>query len=182
VRPAQPKGVAELSYAGSVKWEESTGPDRYRRGLYILFQRTVPYPQLATFDAPSSTLSCTRRERTNTPLQALNLMNDPVFFEVAQALAFCIMRETPREPSASGGFRDRLNYAYETTLGRLPSAREAERMGRYFDETSGNLKSNPRTVSALFPNQMEGVPQAETAAWVELSRVLLNLDEFITRE
>jgi Protein of unknown function (DUF1553)/Protein of unknown function (DUF1549)/Planctomycete cytochrome C len=182
VRPAQPKGVAELSYAGSVKWEESTGSDRYRRGLYILFQRTVPYPQLVTFDAPSSTLSCTRRERTNTPLQALNLMNDPVFFEAAQALAFRVMREAGSRSGSGASFHDRLNYAYEVTLGRQPTAREAERMGAYFDQTSRNLASKPQTVSALFPNRIEGVPQTDAAAWVELGRVLLNLDEFITKD
>jgi mono/diheme cytochrome c family protein len=176
VRPPQPKGVAELSYAGSVKWDESTGADRYRRGLYILFQRTVPYPQLMNFDEPSSNLSCTRRERTNTPLQALNLLNDPVFFDAAQGLAFRIMRES------SGAFRDRLNYAYQVALGRQPSAHEAERMGRFFDDTSRGLVGNPQTVAALFPNQIEGVPQVEAAAWVELGRVLLNLDEFITRD
>ena len=176
VRPPQPKGVAELSYSGSVKWEESTGPDRYRRGLYILFQRTVPYPQLMSFDAPSASLSCSRRERTDTPLQALNLMNDPVFFEASQALALRIMRE------ASGGFRQRLNHAFAITLAREPSQREAERLGKFFDETSRRLTANPQTVPALFPNQLEGVPQAEAAAWVELSRVLLNLDEFITRD
>jgi hypothetical protein len=181
VRPAQPKGVAELSYAGSVKWEESTGADRYRRGLYILFQRTVPYPQLVTFDAPNASLSCTRRERTNTPLQALNLMNDPVFFEAAQALAYRVMSEAPASQSG-GGFRDRLNYAYEVTLGRQPSTREAERMGQFFDETSRKLQASPPTVSALFPNQLPGVPQTDAAAWVELSRVLLNLDEFITKD
>jgi len=180
VRPAQPKGVAELSYAGSVKWEESTGADRYRRGLYILFQRTVPYPQLVTFDAPNSTLSCTRRERTNTPLQALNLMNDPVFFEAAQGLAYRVMTEAT--PGPGGGFRERLNYAYEVALGRQPGAREAERMARYFDETSRTLRASPETVTALFPNQLAGVPQADAAAWVELSRVLLNLDEFITKD
>ena len=178
VRPPQPKGVAELSYAGSVKWVESTGPDRYRRGLYVHFQRTTPYPQLMNFDAPSAALSCTRRERTDTPLQALNLMNDPVFFEAAQGLAFRVMRETP----AAGGFRDRLNYAFEITLGRSPSAREAERMGKYFDETLKSLDQDPQTVPALFPNRIEGVPQEQAAAWVELSRVMLNLDEFITRE
>ena len=176
VKPAQPKGVAELSYAGSVKWDESTGPDRYRRGLYIHFQRTVPYPQLMSFDAPAASLACPRRERTNTPLQALNLMNDPVFFEAAQGLAYRIVRET------TGGFRERLNHAYAITLGREASAREVERMGKYFDETSRGLEADPQTVAALFPNRMEGVPQAETAAWVELSRVLLNLDEFITRD
>jgi hypothetical protein len=176
VRPPQPKGVAELSYAGSVKWPESTGADRYRRGLYILFQRTVPYPQLVNFDAPSSNLSCTRRERTDTPLQALNLLNDPVFFEAAQALAFRVLRES------AGGFRDRLAFAYGVTVGRAPSATEAERLGRFYDDTLKKLQDDPKTVSAMFPNRLEGVSQVNAAAWVELSRVLLNLDEFITRE
>jgi cytochrome c553 len=176
VKPAQPKGVAELSYAGSVKWVESAGADRYRRGLYIHFQRTTPYPQLMNFDAPAANLSCTRRERTNTPLQALNLLNDPVFVEAAQGLAFRVMRE------ASGGFRDRLNFAMRATVGREASPHEAERLGKYFDDTLRALHGDSNTVEALFPNRIEGVPQADAAAWVELSRVLLNLDEFITRE
>jgi hypothetical protein len=176
VRPPQPKGVAELSYGGNVKWEESTGADRYRRGLYILFQRTVPYPQLMNFDHPNSNLACTRRERTDTPLQALNLLNDPVFFEAAQGLAFRLMRES------SGAFRDRLDYAFQIAVGRKASAREAERLGKYFDDTLRRMQGKPETVAALFPNRIAGAPQNETAAWVELSRVLLNLDEFITRE
>lgn len=176
VRPAQPKGVAELSYAGSVKWVESSGADRYRRGLYIHFQRTTPYPQLMNFDAPSSNLACTRRERTNTPLQALNLLNDPVFVEAAQGLAFRVMREAP------DGFRNRLNFAMRVTVGRDASAHEAERLGKYYDDSLRSLRGDSNVVEALFPNRMEGVPQIEAAAWVELSRVLLNLDEFITRE
>ena len=176
VKPPQPKGVAELSYANSVKWVESSGADRYRRGLYVHFQRTTPYPQLMNFDAPNANLSCTRRERTDTPLQALNLMNDPVFFEAAQGLAFRVMHES------SGGFRERLNHAYAIALNRPPSAREAERMGKYFDETLHALDQDAKTIDELFPNRIEGVPQAQAAAWVELSRVLLNLDEFITRE
>ena len=181
VKPTQPKGVAELSYAGSVKWEESAAADRYRRGMYIHFQRTTPYPQLMNFDAPNSNLSCTRRERTDTPLQALNLLNDPVFFEAAQALALRVLREGRGAPSGSG-FRDRLSYAFETTLGRPAGAHEAERLGTFFDKTIKNLRDDPQTVAALFPNRLEGVPQLDAAAWVELSRVLLNLDEFITRE
>jgi hypothetical protein len=176
VKPPQPKGVAELSYAGSVKWVESSGADRYRRGLYIHFQRSTPYPQLMNFDAPAASLSCTRRERTDTPLQALNLMNDPVFYEAAQGLAFRVMRES------SGPFRDRLTYAFKTTLGRAPSVHEAERMGKYYDEALQHIEQSPESVAALFPDKLEGVPQNEAAAWVELSRVLLNLDEFITRE
>ena len=176
VRPPQPKGVAELSYAGSVKWVESTGADRYRRGLYIHFQRTTPYPQLMNFDAPSANLACTRRERTNSPLQALNLLNDPVFVEAAQGLAFRVLRESP------AGFRERLRYAMLLTLGRDASTREAERLGKYHDDALDALAADADTAAALFPNRIEGVPQTEAAAWVELSRVLLNLDEFITRE
>jgi mono/diheme cytochrome c family protein len=176
VKPPQPKGVAELSYAGSVKWVESTGADRYRRGLYIHFQRTSPYPQLMNFDAPSADLSCTRRERTDTPLQALNLMNDTVFFEAAQGLALRVMRE------GGPSFGDRLDYAYLVTLGREPNDRERARMERYFSQTRSGLAGDAQAVADLFPNQVEGVAQLDAAAWVELSRVMLNLDEFITRE
>jgi len=176
VKPPQPVGVAELSYANSVKWEESSGADRYRRGLYVHFQRTTPYPQLMNFDAPSASLSCTRRERTNTPLQALNLMNDPVFFEAAQGLAFRVMS------APASGFQERLSYSYQLALARKPNGREVERMKKYFDQSVRDLKLNPEAVRSLFPNRIDGVSQIEAAAWVELSRVIFNLDEFITRE
>ncbi|HWB99612.1 MAG TPA: DUF1553 domain-containing protein, partial [Bryobacteraceae bacterium] len=176
IRPPQPKGVAELSYGSSVKWQETKGPERYRRGLYIHFQRTTPYPQLMNFDEPNSNLSCTRRQRSNTPLQALNLLNDPVFFEAARGMAFRLVREAPQ------GFRKRLDYAFQLTLSRPPSARETERLARYYDQQLGDLQTNEKARAALFPNQIEGVPQTEAAAWVGLSRVILNLDEFINRE
>ena len=176
VKPPQPKGVAELSYAGSVKWVESTGPDRYRRGMYIHFQRTSPYPQLMNFDAPNAELSCTRRERTDTPLQALNLMNDAVFFEAAQGLALRVMRE------GGDSFGSKLDYAFLVTLGRAPSTHEQARMEQYYSQSRNELAQDEKTTAALFPNRIEGVPQLDAAAWVELSRVMLNLDEFITRE
>ncbi len=106
VRPPQPKGVSELTYASNAKWVDSQGPDRYRRALYIHFQRTSPYPQLMNFDAPESVLTCSRRQRSNTPLQALNLLNDPVFLESAQALALRMLRES------APGFRERLAFGY----------------------------------------------------------------------
>ena len=81
IRPPQPPGIAALTYAGSAKWVESEGADRYRRGLYVWFQRTSPYPSMVTFDAPEATLSCTRRDRSDTPLQSLTLLNDVVFVE-----------------------------------------------------------------------------------------------------
>lgn len=176
VKPPLPQGVAELGYANSVKWKESTGPDRYRRGLYIHFQRTTPYPQLMNFDAPDSNVACTRRTRSNTPLQALNLLNDPVFLEAAQGLAMRSMTE------ASGSFTDRLQYTFETCLSRKPSQQEKERLSKYFDQQLGILKKDSKAVTSLFPVAPDGTNSAEAAAWVGVSRVLLNLDEFITRE
>ena len=175
VRPPQPAGVSELSYNKSVKWNESSGPDKYRRGLYIHFQRTTPYPQLINFDAPNSNLTCSRRERSDTPLQALDLLDDVVFFEAAQGLAYRVVRESPKD------FRDRLTHAYELALARPPTAVERERLAKYFDNEMSSL-SQDAAAAALFPSPVEGVPPAEAAAWVGVSRVLLNLDEFITRE
>lgn len=146
VRPPQPKGVAELGYANSVKWKESTGPEKYRRGLYIHYQRTTPYPQLSNFDEPDSNVSCTRRRRSNTPLQALNLLNDPVFYEAAQALAARIQKD---------GGADPLGYAFELCLARPPSNTERARIEQY---------------------------RAQGGDWLGVSRILLNLDEVITRE
>jgi len=146
VRPPQPKGVAELGYANSVKWRESTGADKYRRGLYVHYQRTTPYPQMSNFDEPDSNVSCTRRRRSNTPLQALNLLNDPVFYEAAEALSARIQKE---------GGSDPLAYAFELCVARPPSKSERARIEQY---------------------------RAQGGDWLGVSRILLNLDESITRE
>src|SRR5439155_14398249 len=106
VRPPQPAGISELTYANSAKWVESTGPDRYRRGLYTWFQRTSPHPTLMAFDAPDSNVCCVRRERSNTPLQALTLLNDTTFVECAQSLG----RQLASESSASIGARVRTAF------------------------------------------------------------------------
>jgi hypothetical protein len=115
IRPPQPEGVADLQY--SMKWEETQGRARYRRGLYIFLQRTAAYPLLMTFDAPDRTVSCARRETSNTPLQPLNLMNDPVFVEAAEALAARIEAAPENE---------RLTRAFALCFGRAPSARERD--------------------------------------------------------
>jgi hypothetical protein len=163
VRPPQPEGVAELGYSVSdTRWTASTGPDRYRRGLYIHFQRTTPYPQLMNFDAPDSNVSCTRRERSNTPLQALNLLNDPVFFEAARALAWRLRQEAP------DSFEGRLGHAFELCLARPPSPAETRTLRAYLERQAAILDA-------------EG-SAGRMDAWVGLSRVLLNTDEFITRE
>ena len=125
VRPPLPADIAAIGYAGSIKWQDSEGPDRYRRGLYVFFQRTVPYPMLTTFDAPDSTTACARRERSNTPLQALTLLNDPVFFECAQALG-------RRMTSLGGDTTSKLRFAFEQCLGRAPSRDEKARLEQLY--------------------------------------------------
>jgi hypothetical protein len=177
VRPPQPAGISELTYAGSARWVESTGPDRYRRGLYTWFQRTSPYPMLMTFDSPDSNLCCVRRERSNTPLQALTLMNDTVFVECAQALGKRIVAEEP------GGTGERLRHGFRLCMAREPSAAELAVLGRLFEELLQSCRAHPDAAAKLVgPAKPVGADPAEAAAWVALARALLNLDEFVTRE
>ena len=119
IRPVQPESISKLTYANGAPWQESEGPDRYRRGLYIHYQRTSPYPQLVNFDEPDSNTACTRRRRSNSPLQALNLLNDPVFVEAAQALAARVLAEAPDEPA-------RIERMFRLCLGRAPDGAERE--------------------------------------------------------
>lgn len=181
VRPHQPAGVAELGYANSVEWAESAGSDRYRRGLYIHFQRTTPYPFLANFDLEERNVTMCSRERSNTPLQALNLLNDPVFFEMAQGLAFRVLSETPGR-----SFEERLDRAYRICLAREPRPSERSAMRDYYVRQRTLLEEDEDAARAWFPldSGSAGWPEDRTAlaAWVGLSRILLNLDEFITRE
>ncbi|MDB5334430.1 MAG: hypothetical protein JWN70_49 [Planctomycetaceae bacterium] len=176
VRPPLPPGVAELGYAGSIKWAESTGADKYRRGLYIFFQRTVPYPMLMSFDAPDSNSACVRRERSNTPLQALTLLNDPVFFECAQALGRRAMNE-----QKSGG-QGRINYLFRLCLGRAPTSAETTRLWQLHEELKGQIAAQAGAAEKLAGAKPLPGDELETATSVTLSRILLNLDEFVVRE
>ncbi|MEO7650770.1 MAG: PSD1 and planctomycete cytochrome C domain-containing protein [Bryobacteraceae bacterium] len=176
VRPPQPAGVADLGYSSSQKWVESTGVERYRRGLYVHYQRTTPYPQMANFDAPDSNLSCSRRQRSNTPLQALNLLNDPVFYEAAQALAARIVEEK------QGGIAERINYAFEVSLARPASPREKDRLSGFFEKQRAVFERDLKAAETAMPVELNGTSRAEAATWTALARTILNLDEFMTRE
>jgi hypothetical protein len=154
VRPPMPAGVMRVAYR--MKWEESEGADRYRRGLYTFFQRSLPHPQLMSFDAPTSLVTCSRRERSITPLQALNLLNAPEFHEAAEALARRILRD------GGGSFGDRLRHGFRITMSRFPNDEEINAMARYYDDRRAK--------------------ESEQQAWNGVASVLLNLDEFITRE
>lgn len=175
-RPPMPNGVLDLAYGSASKWKESTGAERYRRGLYTLFLRTAPHPQLTNFDAPDSLLSCSRRERSTTPLQALNLLNDASFFEAAQLLAVRILR------SGYTTTHERVRFAFRLCLSREPRRDEVDRVVRFYNDQVGILEKDSSLPEALFPAKtLEGVSPGEAAPWVGVGRLLLNLDEFITR-
>jgi len=177
VKPPLPADVAALGYANSVKWQESSGADRYRRGLYIFFQRTVPYPMLATFDAPESNVTCTRRERSNTPLQSLTLLNDPVFFETAQALGRRMVHEHPDDQS------ERIQAGFRWCLARRPTDVELTQLQSLYDEMRTLLQENEQAAAELVGDEKVPAEQRnEIAASVAVARIIMNLDEFVTRE
>ncbi|MBI4903927.1 MAG: PSD1 domain-containing protein [Acidobacteria bacterium] len=163
VKPPQPDGVMELGYGNrwGNAWPVSTGKDQYRRGLYVHFQRSTPYPMLVNFDAPKANVSQCKRDRSNSALQALNLLNDPVFQEAAQGMAYQVT-------AASQDWSARLESAFLRALVRKPSESEKQKLERFFARQKEQLAS-------------EGVRE-ENAAWAALASVLLNLDEFITKE
>jgi mono/diheme cytochrome c family protein len=174
VFPLQPASVAMESF--DHEWRPSPRPDRYRRGLYTFLQRLSPLAQGVTFDAPSPSRSCARRERSNTPLQALTLLNDPVFFEAAQALAARLLRDK------RGSDGERIDYLYRLCLSRPPTAAERERLLRYLEEQRGIVRREPASAGKLFPCKVEGIGTDDGAAWVGMCSIVLNLHELITRD
>ena len=161
VFPPQPEGVMNLGQNRRA-WTPSTGEDRHRRGLYTHYWRATPHPAVAVFDAADSFSACTRRLRSNTPLQALTLLNDQQFFELAGALAQRVLREGGPDDSA------RLDYAFRLCVARPPAPQERSRLL--------GLLADLRTPTATNP------AATEPEAWTTVARVLLNLDETITRE
>jgi hypothetical protein len=171
-----------VSYGPKI-WPEDTGPERYRRALYTFRYRSIPYPVLQTFDAPNGDFACVRRARSNTPLQALMTLNEPVFVESARALALKILRE--------GGATDaeRLNYAFKRCVSRMPTDSEKQALLALLTRQQKHLSepgAKPMEVIADDPKNPPKLPEkispAEAAAWTILARVLLNLDETICKE
>jgi hypothetical protein len=173
VFPPQPPGVTTEGTYGQLPWKASEGPDRYRRGLYTFSKRTAPYAAFATFDAPSGEVCVARREVSNTPLQALTLLNDPAFLEGAQALGR-LMAGRP------GSVEERMDYLFRRCLTRPPSRAEREELVNFFAVQKRRFaegKLNPAALAGL------GAGDAgERAAWTALARALLNLDEAVTKE
>ena len=173
IRPPLPGDIFDVGR--SVKWEVSEGHDRYRRGLYILTLRSVLYPMLTTFDAPDATDACVKRDRSNTPLQALTLMNDPVFLEAARALALRALRES-RDAA-------RLDHLFQLCLARAPMPDERQRLQSFASEQRARVRTaGPEALKVLGSETLAPADQEDAAVLVALARVLLNLDEFINRE
>jgi hypothetical protein len=170
VKPPQPASVSKEGYAN--KWDPSQGADRYRRGLYTFIQRTSPFAQLVTFDLPDASRSCTRRERTNTPMQALNLLNDPNFMEAARGLATRIMRE------ASTSDEQRIAHGYMLAIARPPTPEESRRLLQFLEKQRAIFLSDLVSAKTL----SNDVERGSDAEWVMFASVLLNLDEFVCRE
>lgn len=176
VRPPQPEGARRLGSSGDGGWQVSDGPDRYRRGMYIQYQRMSPYPLLATFDMPDTYEPACQRGRTNTPLQALNLLNDPVFVEAAQGLAMRVVTEF------DGDLENRLRQVFRLCLARDPEQTELDSLATSWLQHREILERTTESVAQLFGFHLPGVARVDGAAWVTLGSALLNLDEFLTRE
>ena len=177
-----PDSLLGLSYA-PLTWTTETGPDRYRRAIYTFRRRSLPYPALQNFDTPNGDFACVRRQRSNTPLQALTTLNEVIFIECAQALA----RRTLAEGGATDA--DRVNYAFRRSISRLPTeAERAELLGLLEKQRARIAEGwlNPREI-ATGKNELPGdLPQgttpAQLAVYTILARVILNLDEAIMKE
>ena len=167
-----------VSY-GPKNWYEDKGENRYRRALYTFRYRSVPYPMLQTFDAPNGDSSCVRRSRSNTPLQALTTLNEPMSLEAARALALLTLREGGRTDA------DRLIYAFRRCVSRKPTEAETHELLGFLEKQTQRLRDGWLDTWSLTgepPKLPAGSTPVQLGAWTALSRVLLNLDETITKD
>ncbi len=177
IRPPQPDGVYAFTQ-NKKNWIAATGTERFRRALYTQFFRSAPYPLFTTFDSPDFQTVCTRRQRSNTPLQSLTLANDPAFLEIAQGLAARLVREVPGDFTAT--LDARLKHAFALCFSRAPNATELTALRSYVERQA----SQSAPPAALVNKELTkaGLTEAQSAALTAAARVLFNTDNFITRE
>jgi hypothetical protein len=178
VYPPQPANVWRHVGRNAPKYVTSQGIDRYRRGIYTVWRRSAPYPSFVTFDAPDRGACVVNRSRTNTPLQALNLLNDQAYVEMGLALSERILREVP-----SNDISARLDYAFRLCLTRLPTERERQFLIGVVREERMAFQQHPDLATGLVNSwkSARDLPAEDVAAWFRVAEVLLNLDEVITR-
>jgi hypothetical protein len=180
--PPVPENVLSYNYVKPTYWNPPQGPERYRRSLYLFRKRSMPDPMLTAFDAPNGDFACARRVRSNTPLAALTSLNEPVFVEAAQALALRLWRE--------GGPTDdsRTDHAYRLCTARPAKSTERESVLRLLADSRerlrrGELKASELAFSAFTKSTELPADAApiDIAAWTIVARVMLNLDETLTK-
>jgi hypothetical protein len=174
VFPPFPQDLTKIDFRSDMVWITSEGEDRYRRGMYTFFKRTLPHPNLTMFDCPDASATTVQRRHSNTPLQALATLNNEVFVEAAQALAARILKVGPGQ---------RFHHAFQVCLGRPPSKSEEVQLGRLWEESRSWYEAHPGQAKLMMGGHLplEADP-AEAAAWASTAGIILNLDEFITRE
>jgi hypothetical protein len=179
VFPPQPDGLWQAAFNGQRTWATSTGRDRHRRGLYTFWRRTIPYPSMTTFDAPSRETCTARRIRTNTPLQAFVTLNDPVYVEAAQALARRIVRE------GGATAEDRARFGLRLCLARPPRPEQVKQLTALLQTERAHYRKDARAALELATDPLGPLPQGmdagEAAAWTVIANVLLNLDGVLTK-
>jgi hypothetical protein len=179
VYPPQPDGLWRAAFNGQRAYPTSTGEDRYRRGLYTVWRRTIPYPSMATFDAPSRENCTFRRLPTNTPLQAFVTLNDPAYVEMAQALGRRLVKE------GGSTVADRVGYGLRLALGRPATAEQVQALETLYEQELANYRANAESAKKLATEPLGALPAgldaAEAAAWTVVGNVLLNLDGVLTK-
>lgn len=182
VIPPVPQNVLDYNYVYPSYWTAATGPERYRRTVYGFRKRSMPDPSTSVFDAPNGDLSCVRRVRSNTPLAALTGLNEPIFVESARALALRVLREAGADEEA------RINRAFLLCVSRMPNVNERAALEELLLSTRQRLADgwlDPREITTgelgKLPELPEGVTPQDAAAWTVAARVLLNLDETLTK-
>ena len=178
VKPPQPSIGLTAAFGSGIDWKTSAGDDRYRRGLYTTWRRSNPYPSMAAFDAPNREVCTIRRDRTNTPLQALVTLNDPVYIEAAQSLAryMATVGETNDDKAALG---------FRRCLARAPNKTELARLTNLYQRAHEHFAKRPAAAKQMATEPLGAAPEGsnltELAAWTVVGNVLLNLDEMFLK-
>ena len=175
VYPLQPDGIWNAPYS-DLRWETSAGEDRHRRALYTLARRSSPYPTLAVFDAPSREVCTARRVQTNTPLQALTTLNDPVFVEAARALAERMAEEADGSPAA------RIVRGYRLCTAHRPDPRDLDDLLAFYERERRRFESDEGAARAILAVGEDAPLDVPSAALTTMASVLLNLDATLTRD
>ena len=178
VNPPQPELGLKAAFGSATDWVTSKGVDRYRRGIYTRWRRSSPYPSMATFDAPNREVCTVRRGRTNTPLQALVTMNDPVYVEAAQSWG--------RNAAKSGAsLKEQIASGFRNALIREPRSEEVARLAELWNEAITAFRKNPEEAKKMAEDPIGPIPAnsnpAELAAWTVVGNVVLNLDEMFLK-